>query len=193
MEEANIVSRGRGQKRCRGSQWQHTQPPELQDLGRSPSGMPTLGSLLHELGQGFLLALLLPASFLSQFHCGNETSDSCICAACLGTGDITSTRILLFDSGNWPVIFKLCWLSNIEIVMAVQQESSELYIIPSEEDWKLQSCYVCSLSYSNSFIQSLFASISGDLWIIMFSWTFSHTNYSCLLFYVPTENSQGIL
>lgn len=43
----------------------------------------------------WLLWPLLPAFFLSQFHSGNEASGSSICAACLGTGDVTSVQILL--------------------------------------------------------------------------------------------------
>lgn len=111
-------------------------------------------------GECFLLWLLLPASFLSQFHCGNEASGSRICAACSGTGDTTSVQILLAGLRNSLAILKLT---------AVPQELSDPCIIQSEENWKLQSCYAWSLSYSNSFIQSLFASVSGDLWIIMFS------------------------
>lgn len=123
----------------------------------------TLDSLLHEPGPvlpaGLVIACLFPVP-VSLWKWSEWLLDLC----CL--------------FGNWGHNIHqnfASWLkelaSNSEIVMAVQQESSELYIIPSEEDWKLQSCYAWSLSYSNSFIQSLFASVSGDLWIIMFSCT----------------------
>lgn len=105
--------------RSRWQLWQRARPPEpeFQALSRSPSGMCWLPAACWipscmNRGQCFLLGLLLPASFLSQFHCGNEVSDSWICAACLGTGDITSTRILLVDLRSSPVILKLWWLSN---------------------------------------------------------------------------------
>lgn len=100
-----------------GSQWQHAQPPEPEALSKSPSGMCWLPAACRvpscmSRGEYFLLWLLLPTSFLSQFHCGNEASDSWICDACLGTGDITCTRILVADLRNSPVILKWWCLSS---------------------------------------------------------------------------------
>lgn len=105
-------------------------------------------------GECFLLCSPLTASFLSLFQCGNETGSSWFCAACLGAGDTTSIWILLAGLRSSLSILKFWWLSS---------KNHLNLVLPSKENWKIQSCYAWSLSYSNSFIQSLFASVSGDL------------------------------
>lgn len=100
-----------------GSRWQHTDSrARAAGFGQEPlwNVLPascTLGSLLHEPGPVFPAGVVIACLFPVPVSLW-KASDSWICAACLGTGDITSTRNLLLDLRNSPVIFNLGWLSN---------------------------------------------------------------------------------